>query len=105
MNNQQRLEQLETEHNELREAHRALAAEHLSIKAFISATLPLLAPTRNDAIRVATVSIDTLNAWLCAGDCDDEFQRTAREALESLSAALVAVSEQASHRPAGRGNP
>lgn len=97
-----RLANLEADHDDLRAAHRAIASEHLAIKAFLNAAAPLLAPSRTDAIRAATVAMDALNHWLDEGVCDDAFQRSAREVLESLSAVLLASAEMAADKSGPR---
>jgi len=80
----ERLEALDERLEQLVDAHRALAARHEGLMMSCRSLLPLIQIDQSTKQRLMTGAYDALTMHMDAANFDDEFQKTARTAIDEV---------------------
>jgi len=80
----ERIEALDERLEQLVDAHRALAARHEGLMMSCRVLLPLIQIGQSTKLRLMTSAYDALTMHMDAANFDDEFQQTARTAIDEV---------------------
>ena len=89
--NDDRLTELEDQIDALIDAHRELSAQHMGLTAVCRVMLPLISAPPEVRLRLLTSAYDIYSAHMQASWQDDEYQHLVREAIDRVSAAIIAT--------------
>lgn len=93
--NDDRLTELEKQIDALTDAHRALSAEHMGLMAVCRVMLPLIPARPAMRRRLLTSAYDTYSAHMQSAGQDAEYQRMVRDAIDMVSASVMAAEDNA----------